>query len=166
MTDVTTTMWRGHRTRILCIGEDAILLRSRELLLKAAGYEVVVAQSNALVEESLIRDCDLALLCHTIGRDRMPRLTKTLQEIHPSLPSLAVADLCGGSPKGLSSTPSDPAVLLGNVARVTAAARLDRELPSQSEDKVITFALGWTRRPSPRLPLGARGIYAFPQPRH
>jgi len=165
MTDVTTR-WPRHRTRILCIGEDALLLRSRELLLKAAGYEVLVAQSNALVEEGLIRECDLALLCHSIGGERMRRLTKTLQEIHPMLPSVVVADLAGGCPKGLSSTPSDPPLLLGNVARLTACARMGRELPPQSEDKVITFTLERTRRARPRPPLDIGDLYAFPHPRH
>jgi hypothetical protein len=164
MTNVTTR-WSRHRTRILCIGEDALLLRSRELLLKAAGYEVVLARSNALVEEGVIRECDLALLCHSIGSERTRRLMKTLQEIHPALPSLVVADLGGGCPKGLSSTLPDPRVLLGNVARMTASSRLGQELPQQSEDKVINFTLGWTRRARPRLPLAGGDVYAFPHPR-
>ena len=160
-----TTMWPRHCTRILCIGEDALLLRSRELLLKAAGYEVVIAHSNALVGEGLIRECDLALLCHSIGSERMRRLTKTLQEIHPALHSLVVADLGGGCPKGLSSTSPDPHVLLENVARLTAGASLGRVLPQQSEDKVITSTLGWTGRARPRLPLSGGDVYAFPNPR-
>jgi hypothetical protein len=76
-------------------GHDRILLRTRELILRAAGFEVCATETPAKIEEILAtRPVDLLIFCHTV--DELER-SRILAKIPPSQKSLGVLLLFAGS---------------------------------------------------------------------
>jgi DNA-binding NtrC family response regulator len=77
--------------RILSVGSDYILMSSRPLLLRRAGYNVEEAQSVAkaiiLVAEDSI---DLTLICHTISKQDQQLLVAAVREKRRLMPVLCI----------------------------------------------------------------------------
>jgi CheY-like chemotaxis protein len=54
---------------ILLVGEDALLVESRALLLRSTGAETVTVSSYQFARQSTADRVDLVVLCHTIPAD-------------------------------------------------------------------------------------------------
>lgn len=83
-----------HRTRILCIGDDPVLLYSRRLVLETAGYSVESARGVlGTIEQVLLRRFDLVLLCHSITDEVVGHIVEASTRIAPQTPLLQVTPL-------------------------------------------------------------------------
>jgi hypothetical protein len=118
-----------QRPRILSLGIDVLLLRSRELVLQGAGFEVI---TNIDIEET-VPDFDYnvgaCVLCHSIPLTRRLRLASKVRE---SIPQAGVVCIYYGNETfdahdmdALVRTPVQPADLIKAVQRAIkkAAAR-------------------------------------------
>jgi len=108
-----------RRPRILSVGDDSILLYSRRLILETAGYAVESARGNlATVEQALLRDFDLILLCHSITEDAVHHIVEASTRIAPQTPLLQISPLDNPfkNPAHPALVSADPAALLCAVA--------------------------------------------------
>lgn len=114
--------------RLLCIDDDAEILRQRALLLEASGYSVLSRQSGQEALELLARgtEVDLVLLDYAMPEMGGDELARKLREEYPDLPLIAVS-ASDGLPKEFLATVDasvkkgqDPHVLLGTIAEVLA----------------------------------------------
>jgi hypothetical protein len=94
-----------RQASILSIGEDAILLYSRRLILEMAGYSVESAIGNiATIEQILLRSFDLVLLCHSLAEDVVSNIVEASAQIAPQTPLLRISPL--DSPLGNKAHPT------------------------------------------------------------
>ncbi len=107
--------------RILSVGEDQFLLSSRELLLSSAGYQVITVDGDGLIDELHARECDIALLCHTLRAARAARLTAVLRELNPHIEVLRVSRFHGDQLPGLHHAPAEPGSLLLTIEQLLGA---------------------------------------------
>ncbi len=115
--------------RLLSVSKDAVLLRSRHMLLESAGHEV---RSTADPREALSlaksERFDAAVVGQSIPLEQRLSLVRSLRDLRPELP---IAVLCfggeAGSFRGLATdtetSPVDPVALLALVNRVCIASR-------------------------------------------
>jgi hypothetical protein len=107
------------RPRILSVGDDPILLRTRELLLRSAGYAVVSVPSWMCVEDDVVRAFDLLILCHTVG-NHGPGIVKAVRAVHPQLPILLLQPaLWAPQVENAASVIPYPSLLLSTVQHLT-----------------------------------------------
>jgi hypothetical protein len=130
MADAVPTVAR-RRAHVLSIGDDLLLLQSRHMLLRSAGYEVISVPSHAFIEEDRAREFDLVLLCHSIGMRRSERLAKSLRELNPLLELLRIANFGSDGRDEVGTTPPDPGLLLYRVAQLTGPKE---PVPGQIEE--------------------------------
>jgi hypothetical protein len=110
--------------QVLIYGHDLILLRTRELILKQAGFEVCVTDLPGEVHRILAtRQFDLLILCHTVDEAERSRILAT---VHASRKSLDILLLVAGFSGPASSeheaifgTLEGPQNFLGTVCRLT-----------------------------------------------
>lgn len=114
--------------RLLCIDDDAEILRQRALLLEASGYSVLSRQSGQEALDLLARgaEVDLVLLDYVMPQMGGDELARKLRKEYPDLPLIAVS-ASDGLPKEFLATVDasvrkgqDPNVLLGTIAEVLA----------------------------------------------
>jgi CheY-like chemotaxis protein len=117
--------------RILCVDDDAGTLKARRLLLEAAGYSVLTANSGEQVLDILAQGerVDLVLLDFAMGAMDGDELARNLRKRDPELPLIVVSAneelpaefmkmLDGRVRKG-----QNPEVLLSTVSSVLANSR-------------------------------------------
>ena len=107
-------------SRILSISYDATLLRTRQMLLERAGYEVV-STSDLTRALELCRSAayDLVIMGHSIPRSDKQQITQALRQYCPA-PVLALLRV-GEAPlpdAAESIDPFNPKLLLETVARI------------------------------------------------
>ena len=115
-----------RQARILSIGDDALLMYSRRLILEMAGYSVESARGDlATIEQTLPRRFDLVLLCHSLAEDVINRIVEASTRIAPQTPLLQISSLDNPFENRAHPTlvPADPAALLSAVAGQLANPR-------------------------------------------
>jgi CheY-like chemotaxis protein len=133
------------RASILEVGHATELLRTRSLVLRSAGYEVLEERDTkhafALAQSDQI---DMVLLCHSLNRKEAAWLVRMLREERSMLPILCVVNnVTDEIPPGCWSSSSSPNELLDTLeeimqqppdARATSRYRIART-PSQTAKK-------------------------------
>ncbi|HEV2576769.1 MAG TPA: response regulator [Acidobacteriaceae bacterium] len=111
------------RSKILCIGDDPLLLFSRRLVLERNGYLVVTLRSDELPDEEQLRSFDLIVLCHSIPDKVAGHILEVLWRVTPETPVLLVSRFDLYAPAGPHhiGVPPHPEALLGTVAEQLAA---------------------------------------------
>jgi len=114
---------------LLCMEQDTLLLRTREMLLESDGYTVLTARSLTRCL-TLLRDfpIDCVLLGYTAPESALKEAIGSLRGINPQVPILLLMDLPGSTPLGLPAPtffePSmGPSRLLEAVAALTGQAK-------------------------------------------
>lgn len=107
-----------NAVRILLVGNDGILLETRQRILESAGYFASTISVPDFREQGHVPATDLALLCHTIPETMLREIVARLRQSEPSPKillveraerSLAAFGLC------LSTSPTHPVALLARV---------------------------------------------------
>jgi CheY-like chemotaxis protein len=113
---------------ILCVDDDPSALELRKLLLGAAGYSVLTAESGTEALEVLANgaNIDLALLDYMMPGRNGDELAEKLRREHPGIPLVAVSAV-GQLPEAFLNIldsrvqkGQDPEVLLSTVSNVLA----------------------------------------------
>jgi hypothetical protein len=110
--------------QVLIYGHDLILLRTRELILKRAGFDVCVTDLPGDVQRILAtRHVDLLILCQTVNEAERSRIMATAHACQKSLSTLLLAPGVGNSSSSendtIFSTLDGPQRFLGAVCRLT-----------------------------------------------
>jgi hypothetical protein len=71
--------WRKAGRRILNLGQDDVLLRVRDELLRQAGFEVISGDGRSYPVDPLWPD--LVVLCHSLSFPRAQQLAKAFRDI-------------------------------------------------------------------------------------
>jgi CheY-like chemotaxis protein len=108
-------------TVILSVGNDEVLLSSRNAVLRKAGYAVVeVSSPKRAIAEFYTGDFDLVLLCHSIPSEVRQRLAQAMHGRCPGTPVLCVGGVVEyEGPTLLTPVQSDPKQLLASVRKLT-----------------------------------------------
>ncbi len=89
---------------ILIFGYDAILLETRRLILKKAGFRVWIATEATQAVQILVREpIDLFILCQSLPLDECVPILKTAHTLRPDMENLVL----GGRTLGLSADKHD-----------------------------------------------------------
>jgi CheY-like chemotaxis protein len=123
---------------ILCVDDDPSALKLRKLLLGAAGYSVLTAESGAEALEVLEKgaNVDLALLDYTMPGMNGDELAAKLRHKHPGISLVAVSAVGQLPEEFLNNLDSrvqkgqDPEVLLSTVSNVLARSEGRQGQPS------------------------------------
>ena len=75
---------------ILLVGEDALLLESRALLLRSTGAETITASTYQFARESTAEEVDLVVLCHTIPAALRAEMSEDARRRWPDIPVVQV----------------------------------------------------------------------------
>lgn len=77
--------------KILVVSYDRALLRTRMMLLRSAGYQVLMADSLAAsIEACRTINFDLVIIGHSIPREDQTELSATLRQECPGVPVLLI----------------------------------------------------------------------------
>ena len=99
---------------LLSVGYDRILMRSRSLVLREAGFQVDEAY-NVLGALGLVKadSIDVLVLCHTLSKDDRRRLIHGAREARRRLPILCITRQAHDLPEaGCVAVENDPAELV------------------------------------------------------
>jgi len=103
-------------TLVLHVGHDFMLLHTRSLVLRSAGY---IVKCEYTVEDAirhfLSADFDLVLLCHSLSEEERQRFIHRVRERGSSTPVLSVDLSCTSNTQGTADNPrigNDPIALL------------------------------------------------------
>lgn len=76
---------------ILSAGHNSALLRSRNAVIQAAGYQVVTTkESSMLLDLASKRHFDAVVLCNSIPAPLRKNIARELKELKPSLPLVMI----------------------------------------------------------------------------
>ena len=112
--------------RVLLIGDDPMVLRSRSLLLERAGYNVQQMSSDVARQGIDLADFGLVLLCRSVAPGDAVRIAHSLHNANPQLPILRFATFGEGASSQFATTVtsvSSPAFLLTEVERLVSQQR-------------------------------------------
>jgi hypothetical protein len=109
--------------QVLIYGHDLILLQTRELILKRAGFDVCVTELPGQVRTILAtRQIDLLILCQTVDEVERSKIMATAHAYQKSLSTLFLAPGAGSSSSSDNnttfSTLDGPQNFLGVVCRL------------------------------------------------
>lgn len=89
---------------ILIFGHDAILLETRRLILKGAGFQVRIATEATEALQILVREpIDLFVLCQSLPVNECVAILKTAHTLRPDMENLVL----GGETLGFSADKHD-----------------------------------------------------------
>jgi hypothetical protein len=106
---------------ILSIGDDVRLLETRQMVFASAGYQVYSATSADVFDENLIRQMDIAVICHSVPQKLAARLACSFHGLNPALPILRLGEPIAGTDWAYHRAlqfPPRPEVLLKTVERI------------------------------------------------
>ena len=90
---------------ILIFGHDAILLETRRLILKGAGFQVRIATEATEALQVLVREpIDLFILCQSLPLNECVPILKTAHTLRPDMENLVLG---GGETLGISADKHD-----------------------------------------------------------
>ena len=75
---------------ILLVGEDALLLESRALLLRSTGAATITASMYQFARESTAEGVDVVVLCHTIPAALRAAMSEDARRRWPDIPVVQV----------------------------------------------------------------------------
>jgi CheY-like chemotaxis protein len=109
------------RVVILSVGNDETLLRSRNALLRTAGYVVIEALSpQHAMAEFHSGDFDLVILCHSIPHEDCERLAEEIRRRSVTTPVISVGEFAfDGELSPVPVVESEPQKLLATLSRLT-----------------------------------------------
>jgi CheY-like chemotaxis protein len=121
---------KTYTQSILCVDDDSATLRVRRLLLEAAGYTVLTADSGAKALELLAQgvNANLVLLDYLMPGMNGDELAEKLREAYPDLPLVVISAVGQLPTRMLRAVNSrlqkgqDPEVLLSTVSTVLGQA--------------------------------------------
>lgn len=93
--------------KLLSIGDDLALLRTRQMVLESAGFDVCSVSSAAIIEEPELSLVDIALICHSVERPRAAAVTRNLRKISPEISILQLYNGYVGIVSDVEQIPSD-----------------------------------------------------------
>jgi len=119
------------RASILEVGHALELLRTRSLVLRTAGYQVIeetdVKRALSIAQSDQI---DMVLLCHSLNRKEATWLTRMLREERSLLPIVCVVNNPTDEiPSGCWSTTSSPDEVLGTLEEILQQPPTARGIP-------------------------------------
>jgi hypothetical protein len=76
------------RAVVLSVGDDARLLETRELVLASVGYIVHSVSSDDILDEELMLQIDIAIVCHSVSTKRTSMVSKAIRSLGPDIPIL------------------------------------------------------------------------------
>lgn len=80
------------QTLVLSVGSDPVVLDTRDLILRSAGYIVVSATSiREAVHLFQDGDFDLVILCHSLPKRESERLTRFIRALGSRIPIVSVS---------------------------------------------------------------------------
>jgi DNA-binding response OmpR family regulator len=135
-----------HLTIILHIGEDALLLETRSLILRSAGYVVESVRSlKQAAEQFLAGDFDLVILCHSIPSKDRDRLSCWIRASGSRTPVATISEGPGQWDEFADANlDSDPKKLLTGIKTALGARGLSRSaMPDGNTDAVSATAKTW-----------------------
>ena len=109
----------AYPARILSVGYDSVLMATRSMLLRHAGYDV--AEAGAISEASALAQSgqfDIILICHTLSENDRRELLNKIRECQGSM-VLCIANTPFSRAvlgKNCREVPSTPAELLASVS--------------------------------------------------
>ena len=116
----------GAKARLLLVGDDELLMHTREILLRREGYATVSQDSQASLAQADLSGFNLALLCRSVLPARALQIAHALHAAAPFTPILRFADF----EKELSAEGvcfcagiATPGYLLAEVQRLTQNRR-------------------------------------------
>lgn len=117
---------------ILSIGQDALLLRSREQVLRKFGYDVrSVSDLPALEIEVLNGDYDVVLLCHTLTAQEIAGVVNFVRNVRPSVMLIGLFPFAGDMLQLCDAVSlTDPLLLNESIQEIMAEA-WDLPVPPQ-----------------------------------
>ncbi len=106
---------------ILSVGNDETLLRSRNALLRSAGYVVIEALSpKHAMAEFHSGDFDLVILCHSIPHEDCERLAEEICRRSVRTPVIFVGEFAfDGDSSSMPVVESEPEKFLATLSRLT-----------------------------------------------
>jgi len=105
----------SRRATVLSIGDDARLLETRQMVFMSAGYTVHSVTSAELLNNHVVQQFDVAVICHSVSQKRAAQVAEFLHNIDPALPILRLADFNTGAEAKQDVTlrfPPKPEILL------------------------------------------------------
>lgn len=111
---------------VLLIGNDSVLLRSRQLLLESVGFKTFGMSSYAPLDSLDLASFNVVLLCRSVGPGEAVQIARTLHDRRPDLPILRFAS-CGEPSSEEFATAlnsvSSPRFLIAEVERLASQTR-------------------------------------------
>jgi CheY-like chemotaxis protein len=121
---MSTTPAMSKRPLILCIDDDNVVLRVRQLLVRGAGYDVLTASSGevglALFQQNAV---DLVIADHFLSDSSGTEIARPMKALKPQVPIL-IASGSAEEPSSLEfadgfvSKGEPPALLLDTIGRL------------------------------------------------
>src|SRR5271167_3186701 len=115
---------KPERPLLLCIDDDEVALRVRKLLLRSAGYDVLVSASGVAGLEVLKENpVNLVIADHFLSAKTGTEIAREMKELRPTVPILIVS-ASAEEPSGLEFANGflpkgePPSVLLAAIARL------------------------------------------------
>jgi hypothetical protein len=108
---------------ILSIGDDVRLLETRQMVFASAGYQVHSATSADVFEENLIRQMDIAVICHSVPPKLAALIACSFHGLDPALPILRLGEPIAGTDGAYDHAlqfPPRPEVLLKTVEQIVS----------------------------------------------
>lgn len=91
-TNIDTNYVSSKQLTILSIGDDARLLETRQMVFASAGYAVYSMSSADNLDNELVQQSDLAVICHSVPAKLATQVATTLRNTNPALPILRLGD--------------------------------------------------------------------------
>lgn len=114
----------SNRPLILCIDDDAVVLRIRKLMFSGAGYDVVAAPSGEIGLEAFKQNpVDLVVADHFLSDTSGTEIARKMKALKPRVPILIVSGMAE-EPTGIEfadgfcSKGEPPEVLMDTIARL------------------------------------------------
>jgi hypothetical protein len=132
------TLTPGIDFRILSVCDDPGLSRSREWLLRGAGFQVKSRQSDWQPDKATARNATIVVICHSIEEDRAAWLVQQLRQLNPALRVLEILSYGDWHRKGTDAEcriEEGPVGFLGAVAALVSGNRT--ALPPRQIDTAL-----------------------------
>jgi len=116
--------------RVLLLGEDELLLRTRAAVLKTTGADILLCRPEAAMLDHGIGVVDVVVICHSVRREERQSLAVELRERWPQCRVLQIVKFQQEST--LSQPHADAVAFAANPAEVTALTAALLRNPKQT----------------------------------
>jgi CheY-like chemotaxis protein len=125
---------RMPHTNVLMVGRDAALVEMRGRVLRAAGYSVMAsARPEQAINQFLVGDFDLVILCHSIPTEERKSLCNRFRQHTSRTPIVSVASNAGDQDPFVDATiESEPTELIAELGDLLSGNGVHHLSVSQS----------------------------------